>query len=234
MRLLILVPEVAFAEALSALLRAADGIEVADPVSGTDALWARMAEYSYDVLLLESEAAGYDAADLLRETTATYPELATVVLSGDDSPDGAARLLAAGALSWVRKNVSAQELMCVLRQAAHGQASVPADMLGPVIRSLAASGAVARQSVELLAGLTARERDVLDAMVEGLSRREIAERLYVSVNTVRTHVQHVLAKLQVHTALEAVAVAIQTDGAAGRRRQEPGVQSRPRLPQQRW
>jgi DNA-binding NarL/FixJ family response regulator len=232
-RLLILVPEVAFAEALSALLRAADEVAVADPVSGTDALWSRLGDDTYDVLLLESEAHAYDAADLVRAVTGQYPDLATVVLAGDESPDSAARLLAAGALSWVRKSASAQELMCVLQQAARGHASVPADLLAPVIRSLAASGAVARQSAELLAGLTARERDVLEAMVEGLSRREIAERLYVSVNTVRTHVQHVLAKLQVHTALEAVAVAIQTDAATARRR-APQSEQRPRLPHQRW
>jgi two-component system NarL family response regulator len=230
-RLLILVPEVAFAEALCALLRADAGIAVATPVSSTTALWHTLdSGEDYDVLLLESEVHAYDAADVIRDVSERRPDLALVVLSGDEAPDSAARLLGSGALSWVRKSATAQELICVLHLSAEGRACVPPDLLGPVIRSLAASGTMARQSADLLDGLTPRERDVLEAMVEGLSRREIAERMYLSVNTVRTHVQHVLAKLQVHTALEAVAVAIQVNGAGSPARRQPP----PRLPRQRW
>jgi DNA-binding NarL/FixJ family response regulator len=214
MRLLILVPEVAFAEALAALLGATAQVSVADPVSSTSGLRSALATGSYDVLLLESDAGPYDAADLVRALVEEHPELGIVVLSGREEPEDAGRLLSAGALCWIRKSASAAELADALTLAARGQASVPPDMLAQVIRCLAATGTVAREAAELLASLTPRERDVLEAMVEGLSRREIAERLFLSVNTVRTHVQHVLAKLHVHTALEAVAVAIQMDGGS--------------------
>lgn len=214
MHLLILVPEVAFAEALAALLGATEQVASAEPVSTVAGLRSALATGAHDVLLLESDAGPYDAVDLVRGLTEEHPELGIVVLSGREDPDDAGRLLSAGALCWIRKSASAAELADALSLAARGQASVPPDMLAQVIRRLAATGTVAREAAELLSSLTPRERDVLEAMVEGLSRREIAERLFLSVNTVRTHVQHVLAKLHVHTALEAVAVAIQMDGGA--------------------
>jgi two-component system NarL family response regulator len=61
-----------------------------------------------------------------------------------------------------------------------------------------------------MAGLTAREREVLQCMVEGLSRAEIAMRMRVSVNTVRTHAQNLLGKLGTHSVLESVAVALRS------------------------
>jgi DNA-binding CsgD family transcriptional regulator len=62
--------------------------------------------------------------------------------------------------------------------------------------------------------LTAREREVLDYMVSGLGRTEIASRLGLSVNTVRTHTQNLIAKLGVHSSLEAVALALQNGTTA--------------------
>jgi two-component system NarL family response regulator len=237
MRLLLLVPEVAFAEALAALLGATEQVTAAQPVSTAAGLRSALATGSYDVLLLESDTAQYDAVDLVQALVEEHPDLGIVVLSGEEEPDAAAQLLSAGALCWIRKSASATELADALCLAARGQASVPPDMLAQVIRRLAATGTVAREAAELLASLTPRERDVLEAMVEGLSRREIAERLFLSVNTVRTHVQHVLAKLHVHTALEAVAVAIQMDGGA-RLRSVPtparGGTGTDGLPRQRW
>jgi DNA-binding NarL/FixJ family response regulator len=61
-----------------------------------------------------------------------------------------------------------------------------------------------------LAELTAREREVLDCMVEGLSRTEIAARLHMSSNTVRTHTQNLMGKLGAHSSLEAVTIALRT------------------------
>lgn len=238
MRLLILVPEVAFAEALAALLGATEQVSVAEPVNTVAGLRSALATGTYDVLLLESDAGPYNAVDLVHQLHEEHPALGIVVLSGREDPEDAGRLMAAGSLCWIRKSASAAELAAALALAARGQASVPPDMLAQVIRTLAATGTVAREAAELLASLTPRERDVLEAMVEGLSRREIAERLYLSVNTVRTHVQHVLAKLHVHTALEAVAVAIQMDG--GSRLRSVGTTTTTTatttngLPRQRW
>jgi DNA-binding NarL/FixJ family response regulator len=80
-----------------------------------------------------------------------------------------------------------------------------------VIRYFVVSEKAAHDGAALVDALTPREREVLNAMADGLTRREIADRLFLSVNTVRTHVQHVLAKLDAHTALEAVAVAMALD-----------------------
>jgi DNA-binding NarL/FixJ family response regulator len=112
-------------------------------------------------------------------------------------------------------------LLVAIRGAPHGHSWFPPAMLGRMLPLLARNGAADRDD-EPLAALTDRERQVLECMVDGLDRRAIAARLCLSVNTVRTHVQAVLAKLQVHSSLEAVALALAA-GAPAERSHDAGA-----------
>jgi DNA-binding NarL/FixJ family response regulator len=78
--------------------------------------------------------------------------------------------------------------------------------MGAVLRLLLQEREEQRESDRLLASLTPREREVLSCLAEGAGRRDVAERLHLSANTVRTHLQNLMAKLGVHSTLEAVAL----------------------------
>ena len=105
----------------------------------------------------------------------------------------------------MRKNESGEHLLHVIGRVARGETWVPPSELGQVFRLLLSERERMHQQ-DPLAALTRRERDVLLHMAEGADRKEVAERLHLSVNTVRTHMQSLMAKLGVHSALEAVAV----------------------------
>lgn len=90
-----------------------------------------------------------------------------------------------------------------------GGAQVPAWLLVSIVGQYRSSGC-GGEDHSAISGLTVREREVLDLMVNGFDRSAIAARLYRSPNTVRTHIGHILVKLGAHSVLEAVAIALRS------------------------
>ena len=107
----------------------------------------------------------------------------------------------AGCAGFVTKDRTVDELVAAIQAVADGEALISPLMLNRVLRQLR------RRDDRPGADLSAREREVLALVCEGMSNPAIAERLHVSHNTVRSHVQNILSKLQVHSKLEAAAVA---------------------------
>jgi DNA-binding NarL/FixJ family response regulator len=136
-----------------------------------------------------------------------------VAMSGVEDPDRVTEVLMAGAVSWVPKRVDVLTLATVVLGSARGESSVPPGLLRQVLHRLTA-GAVRTGRQDTFAGLTDREREILEYAALGLSRGEIAEELALSINTVRTHLQHVLSKLGVHTTLEAATLLLRERTAA--------------------
>jgi len=98
-------------------------------------------------------------------------------------------------------------LVRVLVGVARGEGWIPPDLLGPVLDHLVDVGRTRQHTSDAFASLTTREIDVLRALTQGLSRQEIAEKYTLSPHTVRTHINHVLHKLDVHSTLAAVSLA---------------------------
>jgi DNA-binding NarL/FixJ family response regulator len=101
--------------------------------------------------------------------------------------------------------VAAEYVVRVVRGVHAGEAWLAPDLLGRVLDELATPATSFRGP---LARLTVRERQVLQCMVDGLTRTEIADQLNLSPNTVRTHTQNVIVKLDTHSALQAMALAL--------------------------
>jgi DNA-binding NarL/FixJ family response regulator len=95
----------------------------------------------------------------------------------------------------------------VIRGVARGETWLPPAETGQVLGYLMADQDQRRENDQLLAALTPREREVLACLAEGAGRREVAEQLHLSAHTVRTHMQNLMAKLGVHSTLEAVAIS---------------------------
>jgi DNA-binding NarL/FixJ family response regulator len=131
-----------------------------------------------------------------------------VVLSDGARGDGAVTTaVRAGVRGWVPKDSTLQHLLVVIRGVLRGETWLPPALLTRVVDELIAQRTAQDEGAERLASLTAREREVLGCLCAGLSRPEIGRRLFLSTNTVRTHVQNLMLKLDVHSAVAAVALA---------------------------
>jgi DNA-binding NarL/FixJ family response regulator len=106
------------------------------------------------------------------------------------------------------------ELQQCLRAVTNGETWVPGRLLTSVLRAMIAAREAAEPPASLLRPLTAREQQILQCLVDGMSRPQIAARLGMSPNTVRTHVHNVLHKLGAHSSLRAVAIAREAGLAA--------------------
>ena len=129
-----------------------------------------------------------------------------VMVGAASDPELIVAALRAGAAAWVRKDESIDHLLRVYR-VVRGETWLPPMELGPVLRLLIEGLDSCRDCDDLLAALTPREREVLLHFVDGADRKEVAERLHMSANMVRTHLQTIMAKLGVHSTLEVVALA---------------------------
>ncbi|MFJ4191269.1 LuxR C-terminal-related transcriptional regulator [Kitasatospora sp. NPDC089509] len=148
-----------------------------------------------------------DGIALLGRLRRAHPGLRGVVLATADDPHRAARALHLGATGWVAKESSLARLLAVVRGVLRDETHLPPALLTGVIRELTTARRDRTESERLVDSLTPREKQILRCMVAGLGRQAVAERLYLSPHTVRTHMQNVLGKLGVHSTLAAVAVA---------------------------
>ncbi|MEU0147275.1 response regulator transcription factor [Streptomyces sp. NPDC006288] len=225
-----------FAESLAAALAAEPDVDVSAAGSGPAALRclerAAAEGRRYDVMLVDAElgvlaadgartvptqrtdpdntGSGSGPADgisLAAGVRSSHPHIRTVVLAEKDDPRRAATALQAGASGWVAKDCSLQRLLAVIRGVLRDETHLPAALLTGVLRELTAARKHRTESEQLVESLTPREREVLRCMVAGLGRKAVAERLFLSPHTVRTHMQNVLGKLGVHSTLAAVALA---------------------------
>ncbi|GGO88395.1 response regulator transcription factor [Wenjunlia tyrosinilytica] len=155
----------------------------------------------------ESAHPAGDGIALVERVRNDHPGTRTVVLAERDDPRRAARALQAGASGWVAKDCSLSRLLAVVRGVLRDETHLPPALLTGVLRELTAARRHRTESERLVESLTPREQEVLRCMVAGLGRKAVAERLYLSPHTVRTHMQNVLGKLGVHSTLAAVALA---------------------------
>ena len=159
------------------------------------------------VVTVDVVAGDDDGPLLLARLRSRFPHLPVLVISGSGSVAAAMASLDAGADAFVPKSATPGDLVAAARAAAAGHTWLPVPMLAGVIHALRHPPPPSDWEV-LVSSLSPREHEVLGLMVDGLGRREIADRLTISLNTVRTHVKNILAKLGVHASLEAVSLGL--------------------------
>lgn len=194
-----------FADSVAAWLENESDAAVVTAVYSPQSARCVLAKSRVDLMLVDGDLPDGAALTLCVEVSARDHPPRVIVLSASADVGHIVAAIQAGANAWVRKNESGDHLLHVIGRVARGETWVPPSELGQVFRLLLSELERMRQE-DPLAALTHRERDVLLYMAEGADRKEVAERLHLSVNTVRTHMQSLMAKLGVHSALEAVAV----------------------------
>jgi DNA-binding NarL/FixJ family response regulator len=194
------------AEFLSRVLPRDACVELRGPIRDPDEAAAAFEEGAVDLALIDIDRAGHDGIvwiGLLRRATERSRIL---VMTEDESAEILAGALGAGACGFVPRRMPAEELLRALRRAADGELVIPVTELHRVVRRLH-RGSVDLTNAERIESLTTREREVLLALTDGLPTPEVALRLGISVMTVQSHVKSILAKLGVHSKVEAVTLA---------------------------
>jgi two-component system, NarL family, response regulator LiaR len=186
---------------LRLFLLAFDDLElVGDASSGEKAL-ALCADLQPDVVLMDLVMPGMGGVEAMRLMRQRHPQVQVIALTSFPEDELVQAALRAGAISYLLKTISAGDLAAAIRAAAAGQPTLAPEATQALLRQ-AGPPAVGHD-------LTARERQVLALLVQGLSNAGIAAQLVVSESTAKFHVSNILAKLGAGSRAEAVAIALQ-------------------------
>lgn len=190
---------------LAAFLFAQEDLElVAEASSGEQAV-AICQDKQPDVVLMDLVMPGMDGATATKKIRERCPEIQVIALTSFKEQDLVEGALKAGAIGYLLKDITADELANAIRAAAAGKPTLSPEAAQVLIQ------ATRTPADRLGFDLTERELEVLALMVEGLNNNQIAEKLVVSVSTAKFHVSSILSKLRVSSRTEAVAVALQNN-----------------------
>ena len=188
---------------LATFLKVHDDLQLAgEAESGEDAI--RMcAEILPDVILMDLVLPEMDGAAATRIIRQQFPQVQVLALTSFKEGELIKNALEAGAIGYLLKDVSADELARAIRAAHSGRATLSPEAAQALVET-------ANQPPAPGLDLTEREREVLGLMIEGLNNTQIAGRLTVSPSTIKSHVSSILAKLGVASRTEAVALALRS------------------------
>jgi two-component system, NarL family, response regulator LiaR len=189
---------------LAAFLYAYEDFELVGEASDGEEALRLCARVQPDVILMDLIMPRMDGATATRAIRERYPTIQILVLTSFKEDNLVHDALKAGAIGYLLKNVTADELAKAIRAASRGRST-----LAPEAAEVLIHAATHQDTPPVGHDLTEREREVLDLMVKGLDNNKIAETLIVSRSTVKFHVSNILSKLYATSRTEAVVVALQ-------------------------
>jgi DNA-binding NarL/FixJ family response regulator len=168
---------------------------------------ARRALEGIDLAVVDLNLPDGDGTELIGELRTTNPHGMVLVLTASADREAYARAVEAGAAGVLNKSASIRDVIEASRRLVAGEAVLSTDEVAELLRIADRRREQDRETRQAVESLTPREREVLVLLAEGLSDKEIAERLYVGSGTVRTHVVNIFVKLGVHSRLQALVFA---------------------------
>jgi len=186
---------------LATFLEVFDDLELAGEAADGEEAIELCGRLLPDVVLMDLAMPEMDGVTATRVIRQRFPEVQVIALTSFKEAELIQNALQAGAIGYLLKDVTADELDQAIRAAHSGQATLAPAALQAMVHA-------ATQTPTPGYDLTKRERTVLALMVEGLNNTEIAERLVVSPSTIKSHVSHILRKLDVTSRTEAAALAV--------------------------
>lgn len=186
---------------LGAFLLAYGDLELVGEAPGGERAVSLCSQVHPDVVLMDLMMPGMNGATATKLIREKHPEIQIIALTSFKEQELVQDALQAGAIGYLLKDVSADELARAIRAAAAGKPTLAPEAAQALIQ--------AARAEHPGADLTEREREVLALMVDGLSNSQMAERLVISLSTVKFHVSSILSKLGASSRTEAVSIALQ-------------------------
>ena len=188
---------------LAAFLKVFDDLQLAGEAESGEAAIQLCADLLPDVILMDMVMPDMDGAAATRAIRQHFPQVQVIALTSFKEGDLVKNALEAGAIGYLLKDVSADELVRAIRAAHAGRATLSPEAAQALVET-------ANQQPARGLDLTERELEVLALMVEGLNNTQIAGRLTVSSSTIKSHVSNILSKLGVASRTEAVTLALRS------------------------
>ena len=186
---------------LSTFLRAYEDLElVGQAKNGLEAL-NLCRQKKPDVILMDLMMPEMDGIAATRAILQDHPEIKIIAMTSFEEETLVQGVLAAGAISYLLKNVTADELVTAIRAASAGKSTLSPEAAKALIHAT-------RPETHPWSNLTEREMEVLNLVVQGKSNQQIAESMFISLATVKAHISNILSKFQVSSRAEAIAYAI--------------------------
>jgi two-component system, NarL family, response regulator LiaR len=185
---------------LATFLTAYDDLELSgEAKNGLEAV-ERCRNVKPDVILMDLMMPEMDGIEATRAILAEHPDIKIIAMTSFEEEKLVNGVLAAGAISYLLKNVTADELSKAIRDAVTGRSTLSPEAARVLIQET-------RQTDQPWLDLTEREREVLNLVVQGQSNHQIAEAMVISIATVKAHISSILSKLNVSSRAEAIAYA---------------------------
>lgn len=162
-----------------------------------------------DVAVLDVRLPDGDGVTVCRELRSKMPDLACLMLTSFDDEEALLDSIMAGAAGYVLKQIQGSDLVAAVRTVASGQSLLDPSATTRLMARLRQEREEPEEEQDALPGLTEREREILALIGEGLTNRQIGQRLYLAEKTVKNHISRLLAKLGVERRIQAAVIATQ-------------------------
>lgn len=201
-----------FRKGLAELLEREGAVKVAAITGNPDEVASLLRTHAPDVLLLDLNLGGTDGITVMQQLRADGFSLPVLILTVSEADDDMARALRNGANGYLLKSMEPDEVVDAIDRAGRGETVVAPGMTAKLVRLLDTKN---NATPSLFDTLTQREREILSHLARGESNKAIARQLDISYDTVKLHVRHVLAKLNLSSRVEAAVFAVENRLAPG-------------------
>jgi DNA-binding NarL/FixJ family response regulator len=199
-RIVIVEDETEIRESLNALICTSEDIEVVNVFDNGEAAVEFIKKKPVDVALFDINLPGISGIEAIAQLKDTNPEIQFMVLSAYDEPDYIFSALRAGASGYILKNADTNKLIEAIKDVANGGSPMSSQIARKVVNEFATSKPLTSYSEKL----SRRENEILEQLSKGYRYKEIADQLFISTETVRTHIRNIYEKLQVNSRGEAL------------------------------
>src|SRR5512140_3820063 len=194
-----------FREGVAALLQSEANIEVVGQGASAEEAGKLAADFMPDLMLLDIDMPG-NGLEAARRIVSSYPVIRIVMLTVSESEENLLAAMKAGAKAYILKGVAGRELLRIVRLVLAGESYVPSALAASLLTDLGKPSATKR-AADARDELTQREMEILELLAQGMSNKEIGEKLFLTEKTVKHYVTNILQKLQVHNRVEAALLA---------------------------
>jgi PAS domain S-box-containing protein len=232
-RVLVVTDHAAIRQALATALEHADELEVAGQAGSLAEARQMLQDTDVDVAVIELGLPDGYGGDLIDDLREAKPNAQALVFGADLDRAQVARAVESGAAGVINETAGLDEVVGWVHRLRAGETLLPLDEVVELLRFAARQRQKEHDDREAIAQLTAREREVLQALADGLDSQGIADRLHITIHTERNHVNNILSKLGLHSRLQALVFALRykvveigeggtNSGAADQRDEGPG------------